>query len=102
MNIILAMRVYPEAQRKAQEQVDRVIGNNRLPTLSDRPLLPYVEAIVLEALLWRPIVAFSRVYSRINELIIHCARIDHRCSVADDEYKGFFIPKGAMIIGNIS
>ena len=62
MNVILAMRVYPDVQRKAQNQVDRVIGNTRLPTLNDRASLPYVEAIVLEAFRWRPIVAFSTFF----------------------------------------
>lgn len=36
------MTCYPEAQKLAQEEIDRVIGNGRLPTLSDRPHLPLI------------------------------------------------------------
>lgn len=33
----LYMLLYPEVQRKAQEEIDRVIGRERTPTLNDRP-----------------------------------------------------------------
>ena len=39
---------YPDVYRKAQEEVDRVIGNERLPDHTDRHSLPYLEAIVME------------------------------------------------------
>ena len=39
---------YPDLYRKAQEEIDRVIGNERLPDLTDRHSLPYLEAIVME------------------------------------------------------
>lgn len=32
----LYMLLYPEVQKKAQEEIDRVVGS-RLPTLNDRP-----------------------------------------------------------------
>ena len=44
------MVLYPEAQRRAQEELDRVIGRTRLPTLDDKPNLPYINATILEAL----------------------------------------------------
>ncbi|KAF8871010.1 cytochrome P450 [Infundibulicybe gibba] len=37
----LAMALYPEAQRKAQAELDSVVGNNRLPEFADRNSLPY-------------------------------------------------------------
>ena len=40
----------PEILRKAQKEIDSVVGNSRLPTFSDRPNLPYVNAIVSESL----------------------------------------------------
>ena len=49
------MIMYPEVQRKAQEEIDRVIGNDRLPTLADQPNLPYVEAVAKEVLRWNPV-----------------------------------------------
>ena len=48
------MVLHPEVQRKAQAEVDRVIGGDRLPTLADQPNLPYVDALVQEVLRWNP------------------------------------------------
>ena len=45
---MLAMVLHPDVYAKAQEKVDRVIGNTRLPTLEDRQHLPYIESILLE------------------------------------------------------
>ena len=39
---------YPDVYRKAQEEIDRVIGNGRLPVIADRSSLPYFEAIIKE------------------------------------------------------
>ena len=44
----LAMLHYPDVYRKAQEEIDRVIGNERLPDFTDRHSLPYLEALVME------------------------------------------------------
>ncbi|KAF8880416.1 cytochrome P450 [Infundibulicybe gibba] len=41
----------PGVQRKAQDEIDAVIGNDRLPELRDRPSLPYVEALYREGFL---------------------------------------------------
>ncbi|KAB5593902.1 Fumitremorgin C synthase [Ceratobasidium theobromae] len=53
----LAMALYPDVQRRAQEEIDRVcIGHagitRRLPTLDDRPALPYTWAVYQECLRW--------------------------------------------------
>ena len=42
------MLLYPDIQRKAQQEVDRVVGRDRLPDFSDEPSLPYVTALVKE------------------------------------------------------
>ena len=39
---------YPDVYRNAQEEIDRVVGRERLPELSDRASLPYLEALVTE------------------------------------------------------
>ena len=46
--IILAMIAFPEAQKKAQAELDRIVGPHRLPTLDDLPNLPYIQAVVRE------------------------------------------------------
>ena len=54
------MMLYPEVQRKAQTEVDRVIGSDRLPTLADRSSLPYVGALVQEVLRWNPVAPLGK------------------------------------------
>ena len=44
---ILFMILYPECKKKAQAELDAVIGKNRLPVLGDRPELPYVTAFLM-------------------------------------------------------
>lgn len=56
---ILAMVLHPEAQKKAQEEIDHVVGTNRLPTYADRPNLPYVDAVMREVLRWHTPVPMS-------------------------------------------
>ncbi len=53
------MTMFPDVQRTAQEEIDRVIGIGRLPTFSDRENLPYIEAIVTEAWRWQPLLRTS-------------------------------------------
>lgn len=52
----LAMTLYPEVMRKAQEEIDSVTGNERLPCFADRPNLPYVNALQLEVFRWHSVV----------------------------------------------
>ena len=54
-SFFLAMVLYPDVARKAQGELDAVIGQDRLPEMSDRPFLPYIGAIVLEVLRWIPL-----------------------------------------------
>ena len=46
------MALYPEVQKKAQAEIDNVVGPNRLPDFQDRPSLPYINAIVKESTRW--------------------------------------------------
>ncbi|KAF7796541.1 hypothetical protein EIP86_007721 [Pleurotus ostreatoroseus] len=46
------MLIHPLAQKKAQQEIDRVIGVSRLPDFSDRELLPYVECVIQESARW--------------------------------------------------
>ncbi|KAG5745174.1 hypothetical protein H9Q70_012134 [Fusarium xylarioides] len=81
----LAMTLFPEAQKKAQYEIDEVIGSERLPSLSDRQNLPYVNALVKEVLRWHPVGPMC---------------LPHTTS-QDDIINGYLIPKGAMILPNI-
>ncbi|KAJ3808457.1 cytochrome P450 [Lentinula aff. lateritia] len=50
LSFFLAMTKYPEFQKKAQEELDRVVGAKRLPDFDDRDSLPYIQAIVYEVM----------------------------------------------------
>ena len=50
----LAMVLYPDVQKKAQAEIDRVVGKDRLPDFTDRNDLPYVDALLRELLRWHP------------------------------------------------
>lgn len=52
----LAMTLNPDIQVKARKQLDQVVGTGRLPSFSDQPLLPYIDAIMKETIRWRPVV----------------------------------------------
>jgi len=54
-SFFLAMALYPEVQKKAQLEINAVIGNDRLPNFRDRDALPYTNAIVKEAMRWQPV-----------------------------------------------
>jgi cytochrome P450 len=59
----------PEAVRLAQEELDRVVGDKRLPTLDDEPDLPYIRAMIKENLRWRPISNHGKSTDRIHYTI---------------------------------
>ncbi|TFK58390.1 cytochrome P450, partial [Pluteus cervinus] len=79
------MVLYPEVQRKAQSEIDAVIGNVRLPVCGDRDSLPYVNALVLEVFRWHSVAPGG---------VPHMAK-------EDASYKGHFIPKGSTILPNV-
>ena len=49
------MTLYPDVMRKAQSEIDGMVGRERMPNVTDREHLPYIEAIVREVLRWRPV-----------------------------------------------
>ena len=75
---------HPQVQARAQEEIDRVVGNDRLPSWDDRSNLPYIDALVKEVFRMYPVLASG---------------VPHE-STEDDDYNGYFIPKGSMIIAN--
>ncbi|THC87143.1 hypothetical protein EYZ11_013412 [Aspergillus tanneri] len=81
---VMVSILYPDVVRKAQQELDSVVGADRLPSFDDMESLPYINAIISELLRWRPI-------SRIA--VPHAA-------IQDDEYMGYFIPRGTTVIAN--
>lgn len=79
------MAMYPDVQRKAQAELDAVIGQDRLPRISDMKSLPYVNALISEVLRWK---------------VVGQLAFPHQ-SLEDDEYNGFLIPKGTVLLANV-
>lgn len=52
--LVLAMLLHPDMQKRAQQAVDAALGDQP-PTFADRTKLAYVDAMVKEALRWRPV-----------------------------------------------
>ncbi|KAF8547992.1 cytochrome P450 [Imleria badia] len=84
MSFTLAMVKNPRVWKRAQAEIDALIGTERLPEYEHRPCLPYVEAIIRESLRWKPV-----------------APIAPHAAIRDDVYKGYHIPRGATVIANI-
>ncbi|KAF9220855.1 cytochrome P450 [Gyrodon lividus] len=82
---LLAMVLNPNIQTRAQEEIDQVVGGERLPDFDDWPYLPYVEAVYLETLRWGAVVPLG---------------LPHMTSTSDI-YEGMYIPKGAIILTNL-
>ena len=56
------MVLYPKVQKRAQAEIDSVIGSNlaRLPGWEDRSSLPYIDAVIKETLRWHPVAPLGR------------------------------------------
>jgi cytochrome P450 len=81
---LLGMLKNPVVLAKAQAELDAVVGNTRLPEFGDRPQIPYLEAVVMEALRWVPALPLG---------------LPHY-TTADDEYRGYLIPKDTTVLIN--
>ena len=75
----------PDIQNKAQDELDKVIGRDRMPDVEDKVDLPYINALIKETLRCNPTLPYA---------------VPHGC-IKDDEYKGMFIPKGSVILPNV-
>ncbi|PHH61250.1 hypothetical protein CDD81_628 [Ophiocordyceps australis] len=80
-SFVLAMVMFPEVQRKAQNELDCVVGTDRLPEITDRDNLPYIKALVSETHRWHPIAPTGLPHIMAQ----------------DEFYNGYLIPKGAQI-----
>ncbi|KAJ7150553.1 cytochrome P450 [Mycena crocata] len=87
----LAMSVFPDVQAEAQRELDRVVGTDRLPELSDRPDLPYVDALCKEVLRW---------HNAAPTGIPHKAREDFIYE-REGSHPALLIPKGSLLIANL-
>ncbi|KAL4247164.1 cytochrome P450 family protein [Abortiporus biennis] len=84
LSFLIAMAKYPHIQKKAQAELDDLLGVSRLPDFSDYDSLPYICAVAMEIMRFKPVTPLG---------------VPHKL-MEDDEYNGYFIPKGTIIIPN--
>ncbi|KAF8182235.1 cytochrome P450 [Mycena galopus ATCC 62051] len=81
---VLAMLAYPEVQKKAQAEIDSLTAGKYLPSFEDEASLPYVSALVKEVMRWENVAPIALP----------------RLLADDDEYRGYRLPAGSIVIGN--
>lgn len=79
---ILAMIRFPKVQERAQDEIDRVVWTDRLPSHDDREKLSYINALVKEAIRWWPIAPMGFPHTATEDI----------------QYDGFLIAKGAYLL----
>lgn len=80
-SIIKVLAMHPEAQKKAQEELDRVVGPSRLPTWEDSSSLPYIRALIKELHRFAPLLYIGVPHASTEEI----------------SYKGLTIPKTILL-----
>ncbi len=78
--LLAVLATHPEIQKKIQDEIDTVLGENT-PQLKDRPGLPYLEAAILEIV---------RFMSHIPLSIPHQA-------MCDTSILGHKVPKNTVV-----
>ena len=81
---MLAMTMFPEVQSKAQSELDRVLGQNQLPSFDDQDSLPYLTAVLREVQ---------------RHFVVAPLSVPHMLE-KDDEYRGYHLPGGSVVIAN--
>jgi cytochrome P450 len=79
-----AVLLFPEFAKTAREELDRVVGPDRIPGWDDKPNLPYINATVLELHRWASVAPLG---------ILHA-------TTEDDIYRGKLIPAGTTVVTN--
>ncbi|KAJ3550664.1 hypothetical protein NM688_g5022 [Phlebia brevispora] len=82
--VAMAAAMFPEEADKVREQLDAVVGRDRLPTFEDMKLLPRVTAFFWETYRWRPVSWGGFAHRAMKDIL----------------WNGYVIPKGTAIIGN--
>ncbi|XP_002730828.1 steroid 17-alpha-hydroxylase/17,20 lyase-like [Saccoglossus kowalevskii] len=82
---IIFLTRYPDVQAKVAREIHDVIGRDRLPLISDRPNLPYCDAVIHELMRIRTVVPMS---------------VPHKALV-DSSIGGYVIPKDTWVMVNL-
>ena len=124
---LLCMVNHPEVFKKVQEEIDRVIGNDRLIDYDDRESLPYFTAVLREVLRWvqLSLVTVVRKFGFVTQFAVprwgcpvplgedkpqwlsdisgptwSILGVPHML-VEEDNYRGYVIPSGTTVLANV-
>ena len=102
----LMMALHPEIQRKAQAEIDAVVGTQRLPTMQDKESLPYLNCIIKEVMRVATIVPLMPHSLDVDD--VRMLLTIHPPSYSSEHafpllqvYDGYLIPKEAMVAVNM-
>ena len=67
------MVLHPHAMQRAQEEIDAAVGRYHPPSSIDVHKLPYIKAMAMETLRWRPIAPLSipRAATHVNRRVLY-------------------------------
>ncbi|XP_051501860.1 cytochrome P450 1B1-like [Myxocyprinus asiaticus] len=82
--MILLLVKYPSIQTKLQEQIDKVVGHDRLPSLEDKSNLTYLNAFIYETMRYTSFVPVTIPHSTTSDVTI----------------EGLHIPKDTVVFIN--
>ena len=76
---------HPDVLEKVQEEIEKVLGKNKKPSMIDKQKMPYVEATIME---------IQRMADVAPLAVPHCGS-------EDVELRGYTIPKGTTVMSNL-
>ncbi|XP_013393232.1 cytochrome P450 2J2 [Lingula anatina] len=82
---LLYMALYPDVQRKVQQEIRSVLGEDEQPSITHKTSLPYTEATIMEI-------------QRLNYIVP--LGVPH-CTTSDVSFHGYSIPRDTMVIVNM-
>ncbi|NXS71844.1 CP1A5 protein, partial [Pandion haliaetus] len=89
---LLYLVTYPNVQKKIQEELDQIIGQERRPRLSDQGTLPYTEAFILEMFRHSSFLPFTIPHRQGLRV--------RRSTTRDTVLNGYYIPKDRCVFVN--
>lgn len=100
---MLAMTLFPNKQAIAQDELDRVVGCSRLPTMEDRASLPYVDALIKETLRWHVLLPTSVARRTEKDDVYKGTHRRPFYMIIPGSYlfAGYFIPAGTTMLPNV-
>ncbi|TCD71564.1 hypothetical protein EIP91_007311, partial [Steccherinum ochraceum] len=84
-SFISFITAFPDVQRRAQKEIDDVVGTSRSPTFEDWDSLPYLQAVMKE---------IHRVRPTTPSLVPHK-------TTADEKLGQYVLPKGSTVFVNL-